>query len=150
MRSLLLVVCSLFVSDAVHAMSSKDVKCLARNIYYEARGEDIKAQIAVANVTINRVKHSKYPDSICKVIHQPYQFSWTTGYKRPHESKVDIEAWRLAVKIARNAINGKYGDVTRGATHYHSVRVKPSWAKSRKVKRVARIGKHVFYRKVKV
>jgi N-acetylmuramoyl-L-alanine amidase len=150
MRSLAIALCSLFISNAVHAVSEKDVKCLARNIYYEARGESIKAQIAVANVTINRTKHSKYPDSICRVVYQPHQFSWTTRYKRPHESKVDIVAWRLAVKIARNAIRGKYGDVTKGSTHYHNVRVRPRWANSKKIRRVARIDKHVFYRKPNV
>jgi N-acetylmuramoyl-L-alanine amidase len=131
-RGSLIALCGLFVANATHASIYKDVKCLARNIYYEARGENTKAQIAVANVTLNRVKHSKYPNTICKVIYQPYQFSWTTNYKRPHESQVDIKAWRKAVKIAKNAINGKYKDVTKGATHYHSVRVRPRWANSDK------------------
>lgn len=133
-------------SEAV-GLSDKELKCLARNIYYEARSEEEVGQLAVALTTLNRYKSDKYPDNICRVIHQKRQFSWVAGYKRPDESEVDLTAWRKALKIARKAIRAN--DITNGATHYHHVAVKPQWSLSPQFKRLKRVGKHVFYREKK-
>jgi len=58
------------------ALTSTDVECLAKNIYFEARGENIKGQLAVGLVTINRMKDERWPDDVCGVVYQNKQFSW--------------------------------------------------------------------------
>jgi N-acetylmuramoyl-L-alanine amidase len=127
--------------------AKNDLLCLARNIYYEARGESLTGKIAVANVTINRVKkrnkENEKKTTICKVVYEKHQFSWTN---LPKPKKIDDEAWDDALTIAKSVLNGKFRDVTNKSTHYHSVKIKPKWASSHKIKKVKVIGKHVFYK----
>lgn len=145
-----LILLTLFpISNIVEAKinpSKKETLCLARNIYYESRGESIHGQIAVANVTINRVKSNKFPNTICKVVYQPNQFSWTKNYKRP--KKINQAAWDESLRIAKLAISGRLKDNTNKAVFFHSRKIKPSWTNSRKIKKTVRIGQHVFYRKI--
>ena len=70
-------------------VDSKQHECLAMNIYHEARGERMEGQIAVAQVTLNRAAHEEWPSTICDVVYQPKQFSWTHMIKNhtPSESK---------------------------------------------------------------
>jgi spore germination cell wall hydrolase CwlJ-like protein len=129
----------------------QDLACLAFNVYFEARGEPVAGQYAVAEVTMNRVASGRYPDSICGVVHQknwdPLRkryvsaFSWTELDERP--SRED-ETFRQAWAVAEDVYYGRHVPMLKGATHYHATYVRPSWARGNKP--VARIGSHIFYK----
>lgn len=115
-----------------------EIRCLELNLHFEARGESLEGQKAVANVTINRAKSGKFPDTVCKVIRQPFQFSWfnpRTNYDKivVHDSLRDI-AYRAIMGI-------DWRDNVRNALYFHNKSVEDF---SRK--RVASIGEHHFYR----
>jgi len=119
------------------------VICLALNIYFEARSEEPMGQLAVAEVTLNRVTSSRYPDTVCEVVWQRKQFSWT------HDGKSDVpkdaRAWDMAVRAAKLAM--KHRDVVivgNEVTHYHADYVKPYWTTA--YERVAKVGTHIFYK----
>lgn len=114
----------------------KEFNCLVKNIYHEARGESAKGQKAVGLVTLNRVRDSRYPDTICKVVYQPWQFSWTHDPKI--SKKINPKAWQQAVNAAKAAYNSTSGF---RATHYHNLTVRPNW----KLTKIAKIGNHIFY-----
>lgn len=121
-----------------HASS---VDCLARNVYYEARGESLAGQYAVAEVTMNRKASLGYPKTVCEVVFQREAFSWT--------GQQDLDApagqsWQRALKVAQDVYYGRRLAELHGVTHYHATYVQPQWSKERE--RVARIGRHVFYR----
>jgi spore germination cell wall hydrolase CwlJ-like protein len=124
----------------------KEVECLAKNIYFEAGAEPRNGKIAVAEVTMNRVKNRHYPSSVCSVVYQKYkstcQFSWVCQNKK---LVTNSRAWRDSLKIAENILisNKKYG-IIGSATHFHANYVYPDWAETKKV--VAEIGNHIFYR----
>jgi len=129
----------------VFSPDDPQVKCLAENIYHEARGETERGRLAVAFVTINRANSVHYPDTICKVVYQPYQFSWTNQNPRPEvnlKNPIERKAWEEAKRLALDVMNGKYENTLYGVTHYHSKKVKPKW---RRVKKRTEIGEHVFY-----
>lgn len=121
--------------------ADKQVTCLARNVYYEARGEPKAGQIAVAEVTLNRVK-SHFAPTICDVVYQRGQFEWTQ-LKKP---KYERSRWRLANTIAHNAIAGQLKDTTEGALYFHSTRIDAANWLAHKVPTV-QIGNHIFFRK---
>lgn len=122
--------------------------CLSEALYFEARGESVKGQFAVAEVIMNRVDSASYPSSACKVIRQgtgrkfACQFTYTCDGN--NETIRDRAAWTQVGKIARQTLDGKLRDLTGGATHYHTHAVKPRW--SRVFPRTAAIGAHYFYR----
>ena len=124
-----------------HARRHHELRCLAMNIYFEARGESRRGQLAVAAVTLNRNRSSHYPDSICAVVWQSRQFSWThqSVWHRPRNDR----AWRFAMKLANEVYHNKVKLPVVRATHFHARYVVPEW--STQMKRVARIGKHLFY-----
>lgn len=115
------------------------VMCLAKNIYYEARGEPKAGKLAVAKVTLNRVASPKFPETVCGVIYQKHQFSWTKNHKR---KIVDNSAWRESLELARHAIDTKLTYLNLPALYFHNASVSPKWGK----KRVAKIGNHYFYK----
>jgi spore germination cell wall hydrolase CwlJ-like protein len=123
-------------------------RCLAEALYFEARGETVKGQFAVAEVILNRVKSARFPDSLCGVIRQgtgrKYQCQFTYTCDGRKEVIAEPKAFERVSKVARAAMDGQSGDLTGGATHYHTTSVRPSWA--RVYKQTARIGVHVFYR----
>ena len=121
-----------------HAAS---IDCLARNVYYEARGESLDGQYAVAEVTMNRKGSLGYPKTVCEVVFQKDAFSWT-GMKALQAPAG--EAWQRAVKVAQDVYYGRRLNELQGATHYHATYVRPEWSSERE--RIARIGRHVFYR----
>lgn len=125
-------------------LSPTDVDCLAENVYFEARNQPIEGQAAVAAVTINRLLDIKYPNTICEVVYQPKQFSWTlNGYKKPK----DIKALRIAYDVSLKTIYGEggiYKDPINGAVYYHSRHIQPNWDFS-KLEKVVTISDHVFY-----
>ncbi|MDG4647658.1 cell wall hydrolase [Roseibacterium sp. SDUM158017] len=123
-------------------------QCLTEALYFEARGEPIEGQYAVAEVILNRVDNANYPDTICGVVNEgtgrrhACQFSYTCD-GRPEEI-TDDAAWHRLGHIARIMIEGAPRDLTANATHYHADRVNPRW--SRVYPRTAEYGVHVFYR----
>lgn len=135
---------------ALSAQSQGELKCLADAVYFEARGESREGQMAVAQVVINRVKSSVYPNTICGVVYQNdhklnrCQFSFACD--GISERVTDRLAWRRAEDVARQVLNGSDGAVRAeigNATHYHATSVSPLWA--RYMRRVDTIGHHVFY-----
>ena len=133
-------------SPAPAAASPAAFECLARNIYYEARGESPEGQLAVAYVTLNRVAEDGFPDTICGVVHQQVgvsggcQFGWVcAGRRRPRESA----EWKAAQAAARRALAGAR-DPTHGALYFLRAGERPGWA-ARAVGRVV-IGRHAFFR----
>lgn len=130
---------------------ARELRCLAENIYYEARGEPLDGQYAVAEVTLNRVKSPRYADTICEVVHDTRwdpirrrfvgHFSWTQMEDR---SEPWGPAWEQAIAVATAVYNESYMPLVPQALHYHATSVHPYWAQS--MPSVARIGNHVFYR----
>lgn len=129
----------------------RELTCLAFNVYFEARGEPVAGQYAVAEVTMNRVASGRYPDTVCGVVHQenwdPLRkrqvsaFSWTELDERP---SLEDETFRQAWEVAEAVYYGRYTPTLAGALHYHATYIKPRWARGNKP--VARIGNHVFYK----
>jgi spore germination cell wall hydrolase CwlJ-like protein len=125
----------------------KEVECLARNIYFEAGGEPRAGKIAVAEVTMNRVKSKQFPKTVCAVVHQKHknicQFSWVCEGKR---SIRNSSAWRESRRIAESILISKkrYGIIGTDAKYFHATYVNPTWADESRV--IAQIGNHIFYR----
>ena len=131
--------------------------CLALNTYHEAKNQSMIGQVATAQVVMNRVADSRYPNTVCEVVKQgpkykgsdvpvrhKCQFSWFCDGKSD-EPKRDSKEWRRAQDYARIVLSGRIVlDVTEGATHYHATYVKPSWARTKT--RTTRIESHIFYR----
>lgn len=127
-------------------VSENEFLCLAKNIFYEARNQSVEGKTAIADVTLNRVAHSRYPDTICGVVKQPYQFSWYTKKKMIApipENVIASNAWKESKKVARRAVVNRNTVVPPNVMYFHAVYVKPSWAQS--MKRVSRIDDHIFY-----
>lgn len=120
--------------------TNKDITCLAKNIYMEARGEPIDGQIAVATVTLNRVKSPLFPDNVCDVVYQKAQFSWTL--KQNPQPITDVESWERAIRVAKFTVKTYY-KLDNKITHFHTKKVKPKWRKYFTELKV--IGNHVFY-----
>ncbi|HEY0919883.1 cell wall hydrolase, partial [Devosia sp.] len=129
-------------------VSAKELNCMATAIYFEARGESYRGQVAVGQVVMNRVKHKLYPATICAVVFQNQhrrnacQFSFACD--GIPERVYDKKAWVQAEEIARGVIAGDlYLSEVGYATHYHATYVHPHWAP--RMKKVTKIGQHVFY-----
>ena len=148
-------------SGLIHSPVSEQ-KCLADNIYFEARNQVHRGMIAVGLVTRNRVLDNRFPHSFCGVVKQGperpswkqngtmvpvrhrCQFSWYCDGKSDNISYNDTVVYELALAIAFKIYHGKFTDFTDGATHYHADYVRPEWA-STKTKTI-KIDQHIFYR----
>lgn len=136
-----------------------EVECLAKNIYFEARGESTEGQIAVAQVAMNRTKSDMFPNNICDVIYQgpvsnwflveknkivpllhECQFSWWCDGKS--DVPRDMWAWGRAMTIASAVLKGEVEDNTQGAMWYHATSVNPNW---NRLAEIATIDNHIFY-----
>ena len=161
MKTFIITIALLFASTMAEARglftaeNEPEAWCLAQNIYYEARGSNRADRIAVADVVLNRVQDTRYPDTICEVVKQgkknkdgsmrrnACQFSWYCDGKSDWPTNLD--AWVDAQQIAYMMIVHNDGrGLTEGATHYHANYVNPSWARTKQL--VGRIGVHVYYR----
>tara|TARA_B100000686_G_C16781848_1_gene972476 strand:+ start:2489 stop:3094 length:606 start_codon:yes stop_codon:yes gene_type:complete len=143
----------------------KEIKCLATNVYFEARNQNLKAKVAVALTTLNRMRLPEFPSTICKVVKEgpvyPYkkslprrhkcQFSWYCDGKsdqiqlaNPKEKK----AWGNCFEISRNLFlnRSEFLDFTNGATHYHADYVIPKWASDEHILFLEKFGTHLFYK----
>lgn len=116
--------------------------CLALNIYHEGRGESLKGQAGIAAVTMNRVRSRYYPNSVCEVVWQRKQFSWTHVAAR-HHSVTDLGGWKQALVIAKLFMDGAQVTQVGHATHYHADTVKPYWIAKNKL--IGKVGNHYFY-----
>lgn len=144
----------------------QEAYCLAENIYYEARSEDIRGQFAVASVTLNRAKDARFPSTVCGVVKQTAYshltdklvcaFSWyCDSEKKGREIPVNnkdgsvnqkvLDQFRTASIVAITTLAGDVKDNTKGATHFHNpFTSNPAWANN--MKRTAVIGNHAFYK----
>ena len=125
----------------VRDFHARSLDCLARNVYYEARGEPAAGQYAVAEVTMNRKASPFYPKTVCEVVYQREAFSWTDSKELETPAG---PAWKRAQKVAEEVYYQRRAPTMSGVLHFHAVYVQPDWSKERR--RVARIGRHVFYR----
>ncbi len=138
------------VTDPNPAISDTgELRCLALNVYWEARSEPTEGKRAVAHLTLNRVEASAFPDSICDVVGDGAnagtnwcQFSWMCDGRGDTPS--DEVAWTDAKRHAQAAITGRSSDPTDGALYFHLTSVNPKWAS--RLQRVGRIGEHLFYK----
>lgn len=137
-----------WVAEQPTATGADDWACLSEALYFEARGESVRGQFAVAEVILNRVDSSRFPDSVCGVITQgtgkkyQCQFSYKCdGYK---EIIREPKAYENVKKVARAMLDTGTRPLTDGATYYHTKAVSPRW--SRSFTRTATIGVHYFYR----
>ncbi len=149
------------LSFAYGDADESEIVCLAENIYHESRGEGVSGMFAVGHVTMNRVKSSRFPDSVCGVTKQTkYVKSWRTGELVPAinrcqfswycDGKPEIvdkqsNAWKNSMSIAAAVFYRLEGDdITHGSMWYHAERVTPYWAHT--MSKVMQVNKHIFYR----
>lgn len=136
--------------EAIQKQKEKDkqIECLATNIYWEARGENIDGQVAVAQVTLNRSNHPDFPDTICEVVYQKNiinsklvcQFSWYCE-KTYKEQPIRQVSYSAAKAVAVAVFDGYKIDKLKNALYFHAVYINPQW----KRKKIATIGRHIFY-----
>lgn len=124
------------------------VKCLAEAMYFEARGEDILGQYAVAEVILNRVDSDEFPNSVCKVVSEgatklnACQFSYNCDGKPEYVN--DSRSYKRILKLSNMLYGGTARVLTDGATFYHAKTVTPSWITQ--MKKTSEIGRHIFYK----
>ncbi len=123
--------------------SGTEQECLAAAVYFEARGESLEGQLAVAEVVMNRAASGRYPASLCGVVRQPWQFSFVRGGRMPRADR-GSDAWRRAVAVARIAQAGSARMLPDSVLWYHANYVSPAWG--RRLAMASRIGSHIFYR----
>ncbi len=131
-------------------LRNQDLTCLTKNIYHEARGEPIEGQYAVAEVTMNRVASKHYPNTVCDVVYQENfdvirkrnvsAFSWT---ELDVTAPIDEGIWKRTWKIAEDVYDERAKPRVKGALFYHSKYIRPRWSRGKR--RIARIGRHIFY-----
>jgi spore germination cell wall hydrolase CwlJ-like protein len=128
---------------ATNAPLSEEMNCLATAVYFEARGESLEGQLAVAHVVMNRAASGRYPPSWCQVVKQPYQFSFVQHGQFPY-ADTNSDAWRKAEAIAELAAANIVPSVSQDVLWYHANYVSPSWRHG--LQEVQKIGAHIFYR----
>ena len=140
------------IAATLNAADFRQIRCLARNMYFEAADQGEAGMKATGDVVLNRLHSGLYPDSICQIVTQtrwdragrPHcQFSWYCD-GQPHKV-VDDQRWRMAYEVAYNQYlyAAAMPDLTGGATFYHAEYVQPDW---RGVTQTTKIGAHLFYR----
>ena len=128
-------------------IDADELKCLALNVYFESRGESILGQRAVAWATFNRVDSPIYPNTICDVVWENKQFSWTHDGKS--DEPKDLLSWMIALYVALDVykdhtLGYSFNDPTYGATMFHASYMTPDWADD--FAKIAHIDDHVFYK----
>lgn len=128
---------------------ARERRCLATAIYFEARGEPVRGQLAVAQVVMNRVRSPKFPDTVCGVVYQGQfrkgcQFSFTCDGKT--DNPKDDDEWALAEELAKKVTTDQvWLPEVDYSTFYHANYVRPRWA--RRMNKIDKIGAHIFYKK---
>lgn len=130
--------------NAETSFRAREVRCLAEAVYYEAKGEPRRGQLAVAEVVANRVASRSFPNTFCGVVRQRTarvcQFSWVCS---PRRAPAGLQ-WQRAQEIAEQVVDGHRPGVVPGAVFFHARYVRPSWASV--YRQVNTIGGHIFYR----
>lgn len=122
------------------AEMGSELRCLATAVYFESKGEPLEGQLAVAQVILNRVESHRFADTICGVVNQPKQFS----YSKSAAVRSGSSNWRTAVAIAKIARDDRWQEIAPEALFFHANYVAPSWRQTRV--KVSQVGAHVFYR----
>ncbi|MFZ5610224.1 MAG: cell wall hydrolase [Pseudomonadota bacterium] len=134
--------------SALPSDGTKEARCLAQAIYFEARSEDLEGQLAVAQVVLNRVADPRYPASVCSVVfqneHLPFRCQFSFACDGRSDNPYNMQAWAIARSIAQIALSRQWRDLSGKATHYHAVYTEPYWVSQ--MERSATVGDHVFYR----
>jgi hypothetical protein len=133
---------SMIAAQGAIETADREQDCLANAVYFEARGEPLEGQLAVAEVVLNRANSGRYPGTICAVVTQPAQFSFVRRGIIPQADRAS-EAWRRAVAVARIAQNRAMRLLPDNVLWYHANYVSPSWG--RRLARNTQIGLHIFY-----
>jgi hypothetical protein len=133
---------ALVASQAGYSVRDDEQECLANAVYFEARGEPLEGQLAVAEVVLNRSRSGRYPPTICGVVTQRAQFSFVRRGVMPRADRTS-EAWRRAVGIANVAQARGMRLLSDNVLWYHATYVSPSWG--RRLARNTQIGLHIFY-----
>lgn len=137
------VLATLTMHPADDLRTGQPLFCLAANVYWEARGEPLEGQLAVANVTRNRVMEGRWPDRFCEVVSENAQFSWVKKRRQLRKRPVDENAWGAAVAVAILVLADMAPDQTKGATHYCNPAItRAKWCHEGFT--VAQIGGHKF------
>ena len=129
------------------AAADDEARCLALSMYWEAKNQGREGMIAVGSVVLNRVRHERFPDTVCEVVFEggetpPCQFSWWCDGKS--DTPTEPRPWALARELAERMLESPPKDPTRGALFFHADHVTDAWHKRRT--RTARVGRHVYYR----
>ena len=145
--------------DPVKVIDKQEIACLAVNIYHEARGESKEGKLAVAFVTLNRVKSDAYPNTVCGVVYQGYhkpswrdetkmvpirhrcQFSWYCDGKP--DIVRDFDIYEEIIELSIDVWEDRYEDNTQGSLFYHADYVEPTWAQH--MAKTVKIDRHIFY-----
>ena len=126
------------------ALTAKELDCLAKNIYHEAGVEDRAGKVAVAQVTLNRLKKGGYGKTVCDVVYAKSQFSWTLD-KKKRNAKPEGLLWEQSRAVALEFQRGTRVKGLEDSTHYHADYIRdPNWAKAKQVAK--QIGQHIFYK----
>jgi spore germination cell wall hydrolase CwlJ-like protein len=128
---------------ATNAPLDEQTNCLATAVYFEARGESVEGQLAVAKVVMNRAASGKYPTDWCSVVKQPYQFSFVRNGQFP-AADTNCEAWKKAEAVAELAVANVVPTLSDDVLWYHADYVAPRWRNN--LQEVQKIGAHIFYR----
>jgi len=128
---------------ATNAPLDEQTNCLATAVYFEARGESVEGQLAVAKVVMNRAASGRYPTDWCSVVKQPYQFSFVRHGAFP-AADTNCDAWKRAEAIAELAVAKVVPTLSDDVLWYHADYVAPSWRNN--LQEVQKIGAHIFYR----
>lgn len=127
-------------------VNGSELECLAKALYFEARGEPVAGQKAVAEVILNRRDSAQFPPTVCGVVQQSNKHGCQFSYQCNGTSKKmrEKQAYQRARQIAQAALAGEPRNLTHGATYFHTPAVSPSWSK--RFVRTTQIGRHIFYR----
>jgi len=128
-------------TQAVDDSLSNEEHCLASAVYFEAKGESLAGQLAVARVILARANSGRFPSTLCGVIFQKGQFSFVRGASLP-SIQTDSKHWRNAVAISNIALDNKWKSPVEGALFFHARHVSPGW----RLTRIGSVDNHIFYR----
>ncbi|HYB09571.1 MAG TPA: cell wall hydrolase [Alphaproteobacteria bacterium] len=130
-------------SGKLAGLDQQELRCLAMNVYFEARGEEPEGQLAVAHVTLNRLRDAHFPKTVCKVVYQSGAFSWTSDRSNNFSDVHEEQAWHLAMLISQMALTGLTEDPTKGAVDFHATSIHPWWVADKEF--IWQLGHHKFY-----
>ncbi len=149
MKVILTLILMFIALPATADTQETSLDCMAKNIYFEARGDGALAMLLVGQVTLNRIESNRFPNTVCGVVTQHKQFSWfsdgLSDTAPVNTSPAEKEKWKKATMLARTLLTkgNVLNDLTNGSLHYHNHDVNPTWNKNMDVALV-HVG-HIFY-----